>query len=151
MICASGRARRARRIAWRAWRSASAVTAQVLTITVSSTPAISASIAADSAALSRQPKVRISLMLGSLGQRGQLADKAGRDRSGHQHVAVAQPLHGQFAAVELDDRAPARQAAQVGRDDRRAGAAPAGARDAGAALPHAQPDAVRGADLADLD
>ena len=32
---APGRSRAARRIAWRAWRSASAVTAQVLTITVS--------------------------------------------------------------------------------------------------------------------
>ena len=36
---APGRSRAARRIAWRAWRSASAVTAQVLTITVSDSAA----------------------------------------------------------------------------------------------------------------
>jgi len=39
MSFAPGRARRALRIAWRAWRSASAVTAQVLTMTASERPA----------------------------------------------------------------------------------------------------------------
>ena len=39
MILASGRSRRARRIACRAWRTASAVTAQVLTITAEDSPA----------------------------------------------------------------------------------------------------------------
>ena len=38
-IAASGLSRARRRMVWRAWRSASAVTAQVLTITVSDTPA----------------------------------------------------------------------------------------------------------------
>ena len=59
---ASGRSRASRRIAWRAWRTASAVTAQVLTMTASSSPASSAArrIASDSTVLSRQPKVTIS-------------------------------------------------------------------------------------------
>jgi hypothetical protein len=39
---ASGRSRRALRMAWRAWRTASAVTAQVLKITVSDTPSAAA-------------------------------------------------------------------------------------------------------------
>ena len=39
---APGRSRRSFRIAWRAWRTASAVTAQVLTTTVSARPAASA-------------------------------------------------------------------------------------------------------------
>ena len=56
-IRAPGRSRRARRTAWRACRSASAVTAQVFTITASSSPAACAAIALDSAAFSRQPKV----------------------------------------------------------------------------------------------
>ncbi len=44
---ASGRARAARRIAWRAWRSASAVTAQVLTMIMSSRAPASAGSARD--------------------------------------------------------------------------------------------------------
>ena len=56
---AAGRSRRARRIAWRAWRSASAVTAQVWTMTTSSRPAAAAwpRITSDSSVLRRQPKV----------------------------------------------------------------------------------------------
>ena len=47
---ADGRSRASLRIAWRAWRTASAVTAQVLTTTVSASPAAAASrlIASDS-------------------------------------------------------------------------------------------------------
>ena len=62
MIRALGRSRRSRRIAWRAWRSASAVTAQVLTITASPRPAAAARprITSLSKAFSRQPKVMIS-------------------------------------------------------------------------------------------
>ncbi len=62
MILASGRSRRARRIAWRAWRTASAVTAQVLTITAELNPAAEACsrMTSDSKALSRQPKVMMS-------------------------------------------------------------------------------------------
>ena len=57
-----GRWRRRRRMAWRACRSASAVTAQVWTITVSSRAAARAwrRITSDSSVLSRQPKVTIS-------------------------------------------------------------------------------------------
>ncbi len=42
-IRAPGLSRRSRRICWRAWRTASAVTAQLLTTTVSEMPAPSAS------------------------------------------------------------------------------------------------------------
>ena len=52
MIRASGCSRRARRIAWRAWRSASAVTAQVLTMTASAEPGLAGG-AADDLALER--------------------------------------------------------------------------------------------------
>ena len=54
---ASGRARFALRIAWRVWRTASLVTAQLLTMTRSSSPRASARIASLSAVLSRQPRV----------------------------------------------------------------------------------------------
>ena len=47
MILASGRSRRARRIAWRAWRTASAVTAQVLTITAEVKPGVGCMLAHD--------------------------------------------------------------------------------------------------------
>jgi hypothetical protein len=60
-----GRSRRSARIVCRAWRTASAVTAQVLTTTVSLKPARSASrrITSDSAALRRQPKVTTSTLM----------------------------------------------------------------------------------------
>src|SRR5665213_3138849 len=59
MSVAFGFSRRARRIACRAWRSASPVTAQVLTMIASSSPAATAwpRMTSDSKALRRQPKV----------------------------------------------------------------------------------------------
>jgi hypothetical protein len=61
---ASGRARLALRMAWRVWRTASLVTAQLLTMTRSSSLAASARIAALSAALRRQPMVTTSTLTG---------------------------------------------------------------------------------------
>jgi hypothetical protein len=55
MMRLSGAARWARRIAWRVWRTASLVTAQLLTMIVSSSA--SARIASLSAKLRRQPRV----------------------------------------------------------------------------------------------
>ena len=56
---AAGFSRLSLRMVWPAWRTASAVTAQVLTITVSCSPAAAAwrRITSDSKALSRQPSV----------------------------------------------------------------------------------------------
>jgi len=48
MMRAPGRSRRSLRMRWRDWRTASAVTAQVLTITALSSPAVRARIASDS-------------------------------------------------------------------------------------------------------
>jgi hypothetical protein len=69
MILAFGLRRRSPRIACRAWRTASVVTAQVLTTTVSEKPARAASrrMTSDSAALSRQPKVTMSTLIGLRG------------------------------------------------------------------------------------
>ena len=60
---ASGRARLALRIAWRVWRTASLVTAQLLTMTRSSSSAASARIASLSAMLRRQPRVITSTLM----------------------------------------------------------------------------------------
>ena len=64
---ASGRSRLMRRTVCRAWRTASPVTAQVLSTTVSlcASPA-AARISSDSTTLSRQPRVRISRGMNSL-------------------------------------------------------------------------------------
>jgi hypothetical protein len=60
-IRASGRSRFARRMAWRVWRTASAVTAQLLTMIVpSGARAFSASL---SAKLRRQPSVIASAFI----------------------------------------------------------------------------------------
>ena len=66
-----GRSRATRRIVWRAWRTASAVTAQELTMTVSLIPAASAwrRMVSDSAAFSRQPKLMTSSDMAFLSQR----------------------------------------------------------------------------------
>src|ERR1700734_1270488 len=96
-ILAEGRSRRSARIACRAWRTASAVTAQVLTTTVSLKPARSASrrITSDSAALSRQPKVttstlmRLSRARAGKERRIEAAAVLVFDRPRHQHVVVA--------------------------------------------------------------
>ena len=88
MTWAPGCSRRARRIAWRAWRSASAVTAQVLTMTASVEPGRGAArrIASDSKAFRRQPKVTISTAhhAASGDERGiERAGEAHRRRPGH--------------------------------------------------------------------
>src|SRR5258708_16129541 len=106
MICASGRSRRDRRIAWRAWRSASAVTAQVLTITASVRPAAAACARtiSDSARLRRQPKVTISSPDMRLAEIAEIeaAFEAGRHRPGHDDVAMRAPFDRHGAAVEDD-------------------------------------------------
>src|SRR5438105_279700 len=147
MMRAPGCSRRARRIAWRACRSASAVTAQVLTMTALASPAPSARrrIASLSKALSRQPKVTISTpFIGSAGEQGGIkaALEGERRRPVHDHMAVLAPMDVQRAAVERDRGAPASQTAAMAGDQRGAGASAAGAGDADTAFPDPQPDAV---------
>src|SRR5215510_13964839 len=104
MMRALGFSRRALRIAWRAWRSASAVTAQVLTITASLNPAAAAwpRITSVSKAFRRQPKVMSfasgngALQLGNI----DLAVEAFRPVAGHAHMVVRQPLDQQLATVQ---------------------------------------------------
>src|SRR5687768_7479840 len=107
MMRACGFSRRALRIAWRAWRSASAVTAQVLTMIASPRPAAPAwpRITSVSKALRRHPKV-MSLGNGAL----QLVDvdlaaEALRPAAGHAHVIVGQPFDQQLAAIQHHGRA----------------------------------------------
>src|SRR3954465_6348942 len=112
---APGFSRRALRIAWRAWRSASAVTAQVLTMTASPRPAAAAwpRITSVSKALRRQPKVMSlasgngALPLGNI----DLAAEAFRPIAGHAHVVVRQPFDQQFAAIQHHSCAAPRQLA----------------------------------------
>src|SRR6202790_540649 len=168
MIRAPGCSRRARRIAWRAWRSASAVTAQVLTMTASASPAPAAArrITSLSNALSRHPKVMISTPsiappgtappriarsgIVSTGQEGSIdASLEGKGRRpGHHDVpaalfavalfAIRAPHDVEFAAVEHDRRLPPGQPAAVGGNQGGAGAAAARPGEPGAALPDAQ-------------
>src|SRR5688572_9160881 len=155
MMRAPGFSRRALRIAWRAWRSASAVTAQVLTMMASPRPAALAwpRITSVSKALRRQPKVMSfdsgngALQLGNV----DLAAEALRPAAGHAYVVVGQPLDQQLAAVQHHGRAAPGQLAPRRRDQGRTGAAAAGLRDAGAALPHPHADAVRAEDLRHFD
>src|ERR1700730_13775614 len=147
MMRASGCSRRARRIAWRACRSASAVTAQVLTMAAcpSAAPSARRRITSLSAALRRQPKVMISTpSIGSAGeQRGIDAALEGeRCRTCHDHMAVLAPAYVERAAIERDGGAPAGQTAAMAGDQCGAGAGAAGAGNADAALPDAQPDPV---------
>src|SRR5438105_2422694 len=147
MMRAPGCSRRARRIAWRACRSASAVTAQVLTMTALASPAPSARrrIASLSKALSRQPKVTISTpFIGSAGEQGgiEAALEGERRRPGHDHMPVLAPMDVEHTAVERDRSAAAGQAAAMAGDQRGAGAGPAGASDADTAFPDAQAEAV---------
>src|SRR6266851_1249332 len=130
MILARGCSRRARRIAWRAWRSASAVTAQVLTMTASARPAPAAArpMISLSNALRRQPKVMISTAdIASPGQqRGiEAALEGERRRPGHHHMPIVSPEDVEIAAVEHDRRLPPGQAAAMRRHQRGAGAAAA--------------------------
>src|ERR1051325_11595404 len=149
MMRAFGCSRRARRIAWRACLSASAVTAQVLTITAWRSPAsaVSRRMTSLSKALRRQPKLTISmLLLGFIGalRRGardrgiECAFEGKRRRPGHDDMAVLAPIYVEGPAVEDDARPPAGQPAARCRDERRASAGAAGAGDADAAFPNAQ-------------
>src|SRR5919109_2783100 len=113
MMRAPGFSRRALRIAWRAWRSASAVTAQVLTMMASARPAALAwpRITSVSKALRRQPNV-MSLVSGNGAlQFGNvdLAAEALGPAAGHAHVIVGQPFDQQLAAVQHHGRASARE------------------------------------------
>src|SRR5918996_1628235 len=101
MIRAPGFSRRALRMAWRAWRSASAVTAQVLTMMASLRPAALAwpRITSVSKALRRQPNVMsLAALFGDSGngalQLGNvdLAAEALGPAARHAHVIVGQPL-----------------------------------------------------------
>src|SRR5204863_7913161 len=153
---AFGCSRRARRIAWRAWRSASAVTAQVLTITASRSPAsaVSRRMTSLSKALRRQPKVTISTgVIGLPGEkRGiECALEGKRGRPGHDDMAVLAPVDVEGPAIEHDAGPAAGQAAARCRDERRAGAGAAGAGDAGAAFPDAQADPGAIEDRCDTD
>src|SRR5688572_28772402 len=147
MMRACGFSRRALRIAWRAWRSASAVTAQVLTMMASLRPAALAwpRITSVSKALRRQPKV-MSLASGNGAlqpSQVDLAAEALRPAAGHAYVVVGQPLDQQLAAIQHYGGAAPGQLAPRCRDQGGAGAAAAGLRNAGAALPHPHADAVR--------
>ena len=160
MIRRLGMPRRARRIAWRAWRSASAVTAQVLTMTASLSPAAAAARRMTSRLERVEPAAEgDDLGLGhGCGQpaaeqaRVERALEAQRRRPGHDHMPVLAP-----GDVELCRRrastaalAPGEPAPMRG-DERGAGAAAAGAGDPGAALPDAQPDVAAVADRGDPD
>src|SRR5208282_3032006 len=149
-ILACGRFRRSARIACRAWRTASAVTAQVLTTTVSLKPARSASrrITCDSAALSRQPKVTTSTLTGSRFRscRACIGEQCGIepagvlvfDGSGHQHVIVSLAPFDREVAARQSDRHLTAGAAEPCRGDRNgASRRTAGLSEAGAALPGA--------------
>src|SRR5689334_15964923 len=144
MMRAPGFSRRALRMACRACRSASAVTAQVLTMMASPRPAAAAwpRITSVSKALRRQPKV-MSLASGNgalqLGQLD-LAAETLRPAAGHPHVVVGQPFDEQLAAIEHNGRAAPGELAPRRRHQGCAGAAAAGLGDAGAALPNAHAD-----------
>src|ERR1043165_8989276 len=109
MMRADGFSRRALRIAWRAWRSASAVTAQVLTMIVFSSPAAAAwpRMTSLSNVFNRQPNViRWGVMSSAMGghrlSRGRrfgferdLPGEALGPRAGLKHVIVSQPFDDQ--------------------------------------------------------
>src|SRR5215208_1810346 len=175
-IRASGRSRASLRMVWRAWRVASAVTAQVLTITTSPSPAASAwrCKASDSEALSRQPKVTTSTLMSArshsaAGARRRLrprrpsrrsGKKRGRertlvfpfDRAGHEHVAVPfAPLDRQVAAGQGDGRLSAGEPLAGRGDHGRAGRRPAGAGQARAPFPDPQNDVLSAPDCGERD
>ena len=149
---APGFSRRARRMAWRAWRSASAVTAQVLTTTVSVEPR--RGVAADDLAfVGVQPATEGERRRRSCRQRPDRCCrvKAVATGPGHQHVAVRRairwPARRRRPAPRPCGSVRPRRAAYQGG----AGAGAAGQRQPGAALPHPQADAVRGEHLGEAD
>src|SRR6516225_9144782 len=154
---AAGCRRRARRIAWRAWRSASAVTAQVLTITAPVRPAAAAvrRITPDSNEFSRQPKVMTSLScIGSaLGQQVCVEHALKAQGSGprHDHMAVLAPGNVEASAVELDASVAVCQVSPVRSKESGAGAAATSRGYPDAPLPNAQPNMIAIADRRDAD
>src|SRR5579885_646200 len=155
MSRAVGCSRLARRIAWRACRSASAVTAQVLTMTVSSRPAALASrrITSDSKALSRQPSVMTSIPGMGLSEQGGIENpgEAHGGGTGHEHVAVGAPLYLERSAVGDHGDPATREAAPRRCHCRGAGAGAAGDRDADPALPDAKAQPVFPCEACDPD
>src|SRR5262245_24085717 len=150
-IFADGRSRRRARMVCRACRTASAVTAQVLTTTVSLKPARSASrrITSDSAALSLQPKVTTSTPMGldspyrGEQRRIEAAAMLVFDWPGHQHMVVAlAPFDGKIAARQRDGNLPAGPREPRGRNGGSAGRRAASLGEASAALPGANDDTI---------
>src|SRR5665213_4625221 len=116
-------------MAWRALRSASAVTAQVLTMIASSRPAASVwrRMVSDSKRLRRQPNVTMSS--GTMLAQQAVVERAGeadRDRAGHDDVIVVAPFDIERAAIGDHLGLAPGQAAPRRRDQRGAGAGAAG-------------------------
>ncbi len=146
------------RIAWRAWRSASAVTAQVLTMTASLEPG-GAGMAAHHLGLEGVEPAAEGDDLGrqatgalQLSAKVDLAAEARRAQppvmstwSSGSHSISSSPPSSTTVGAAAGQLAPRR------RDQGRAGAAAAGLGDAGAALPDPQADAVRDEDLREAD
>src|SRR5260370_26521000 len=72
-------------------------------------------------------------------------------RADHDHMPVFAPRDVEGPAVELYDRLALGEPPPMRRDERGAGAAAAGARDPGAALPDPQPNVPPVADRGDAD
>src|SRR6185437_15262949 len=154
---APGRARFSRRIDCRAWATASRVTAQLLTMIVSESPAFSASrrITSDSNALSRQPKVTVSmLMSGDGGKQRRIEATLIFERRGarHQHVVVAlAPFDREHTARQRDLNDPV-GTLEPGRRHRRGTCRrAAGLGQPRAALPGADRDVVAIDDMGERD
>src|SRR6516162_8310749 len=77
--------------------------------------------------------------------------EAQRDGPRHNHMPVPAPDDVENSAIELDCRLARDEPSPVGRDERGARAAAAGAGDPGAALPDPQPDVPAVADRGDAD
>src|SRR5262245_21481098 len=146
MMRAFGRSRRNLRIDWRACRTASPVTAQVLTMTLSLMPATVAlrRITSDSAALSRQPNVMTSTLIAS--RRANVGEQCWIEPplvfelywAGHQHVIIALAPFDQKHAFRQHNRDLAVGATEpCGRDCGGTGGRAARLGQTGSALPGA--------------
>ena len=142
----------ARRIAWRAWRSASAVTAQVLTMTVSVQRRRRAR--ASPRSRRRSGGSRMSAPRRSCGIRREidLAGEGGGDRAGHQHVAVRRATRSPVSPPSRSTvaRRPVRPRRCALTSAAQAPEPQASVRP-GAAFPDAQPDSVGGQHLGEAD
>src|SRR4051812_39187427 len=154
---ACGRARLSRRIDCRACATASLVTAQLLTMMASVSPASLASraITSDSKALRRQPKVMTSTLISRDGGKQRRVEAAfilEDSRTGHQHMVVPlAPLDGELAAGQryLHDAVGALQPRR--RHCGGAGRRAAGSGQPGAAFPGAERDVVAVDDMRQRD